>query len=640
MSLLTASELSKAYGAQDVFRGVSLAVHERDRIALVGPNGVGKTTLLRLLAGLDTTDAGAVHRARGLSIGYLPQEVIFSTSKGSQLALSVWDNCLAAFGGLLKLEREMRDLEALMAAEGGSPSVLSRYGEVQEAFERQGGYTYRAELQRVLFGLGFDEPEFDRSLEGLSGGERTRAMLARLLLESPKILLLDEPTNHLDIQAIEWLESWLSDYAGAVLVVSHDRYFLDETVRQIWELTTNGIEVYRGNYSAYTQQREERMVRRQKEFQSQQEFIEREREYIRRNIAGQNTRQAQGRRKRLERFMRDDAIDVLRAGRTVRIDFEAGSRSGDRVIETHDLAVGYADGEGYLFEIPDLLLLRGECAAIMGPNGAGKTTFLKTLMGELEPLRGEIKLGAGVQVGYFAQAHEDLDAGRSALEEILSASPGMPISEARGLLALFLFTGDDVYKRVESLSGGERGRLALAKLSQGGANLLLLDEPTNHLDLPSQEILQSALADFPGTILLVSHDRYLIEALGTQVWAISPNQKRLQVYGQGYSEYLAARAEGSGAKKPAVDRSSRGPGLPSKTQGEGREKALEELHRLEVQITELERSMEDLADEMSSAGADVERVRRLGEQYTLHEKALASALTKWEALARQAGDEG
>lgn len=640
MPLLTASELSKAYGAQDIFQGVSLAVHERDRIALVGPNGIGKTTILRIMAGLETPDTGVVHRARGLSIGYLPQEVIFSDSRQAELAQSVWEYGLGAFAGLLDLEEELRDLEGLMAKGGGSPSVLSHYGEVQAAFELQGGYTYRAELQRVLFGLGFDESEFKRALNGLSGGERTRAMLARLLLEAPAMLLMDEPTNHLDIQAIEWLEGWLREYRGAAVVVSHDRYFLDESARRVWELTARGIEDYRGNYSDYVRQREERIQRRQKEFRSQQEFIERERDYIRRNIAGQNTRQAQGRRKRLQRFLRDDAIDAPRASESVRIDFGAGDRSGDRVIETRDLAVGYADGEGFLFEIPDLLLLRGECAAIIGPNGAGKTTFLKTLMGELEPLRGEIKLGAGVQVGYFAQAHEDLDVGRSALEEILSASPGMPISEARGLLALFLFTGDEVYKRVESLSGGERGRLALAKLSQGGANLLLLDEPTNHLDLPSQEILQSALADFPGTILLVSHDRYLIEALGTQVWAISPNQKRLEVYGQGYAEYLATRAEGTGAKKAAVDRPSRGPAHPSKRRGEGGQKAHDELRRLEAQITELERSMEDLAEEMSVAGADVERVRRLGEQYTLHEKALASALTKWEALARQAGEEG
>jgi ATP-binding cassette subfamily F protein 3 len=640
MSLLTASDLSKAYGAQDVFQGVSLAVHDRDRIALVGPNGVGTTTLLRMLMGLETADSGEIHRARGLSMGYLPQEVIFSDSKRAELAQSVWAYCQGAFAGLLDLERELRDLEALMAKGGGSPRVLSRYGTAQEAFEHQGGYTYRAQLQRVLSGLGFDESEFGRALKGFSGGERTRAMLARLLLEAPGMLLLDEPTNHLDMQAIEWLETWLREYPGAAVVVSHDRYFLDQSAQRIWELTAYGIEDFRGNYSAYVLQREERTQRRQRELQSQREFIEREREYIRRNIAGQNTRQAQGRRKRLERFMRDDAIQAPLAGRSVRIDFDAGDRSGDRVIETHNLAVGYADGEGYLFEIPDLLLLRGECAAIIGPNGAGKTTFLKTLMGELQPLRGEINLGAGVQVGYFAQAHEDLDASRSALDEILSVAPGMLISKARSLLALFLFTGDEVHKRVESLSGGERGRLALAKLSQAGANLLLLDEPTNHLDLPSQEILQAALADFPGTILLVSHDRYLIEGLATQVWAISPNQKRLQVYGQGYQAYLAARAEETGARKADSSRARGRRARPSASRREAGRRPDDELGQLEAQIAELESAMQDLGARLSAAGVDMERVRRLGKQYALHERALTSALARWEELARELGEEG
>src|SRR5690606_24596951 len=446
-----------------------------------------------------------VMHAGGLEIGFLPQQVTMALSGDRTL----WDEMLTAFADLLAQEARLRELADQLAENPTSEALIEKYGVAQQRFELDGGYDYETRIKQVLTGLGFDEGDYQRPVEQLSGGQKTRALLARLLLEDPDLLILDEPTNHLDIGAIEWLESYLKGFAGALLVVSHDRYFMDSLVQHVWELIFGRLEVYRGNYSAYVQQREERHARLLKEYERQQEFIEKEEDYIRRNIAGQNTRQAQGRRKRLERFLADEALTRPREMHTLRLNLQAKRRSGDKVLMTHNLVVGYHDDRVPLFEAPDITLYRGECAALIGPNGAGKSTFLKTILGQLEPLSGEARLGASVEIGYFAQAHEELDPANSVLDEILKVKY-MPTGEARNYLAAFLFTGDDVFKPISALSGGERGRVALAKLALSGANLLLLDEPTNHLDIPSQEILEAVLADYNGTILLISHDRYLI----------------------------------------------------------------------------------------------------------------------------------
>ncbi|MBZ0286682.1 MAG: ATP-binding cassette domain-containing protein, partial [Anaerolineae bacterium] len=334
--------------------------------------------------------------------------------------------------------------------------------------------------------------------------------------------MLDEPTNHLDIQAVEWLEGFLKTFPGAVLAVSHDRYFMDAFAQTIWEMDFGAVEVYRGNYSHYVQQRDERYDRRMKEYEAQQEFLAKEEEYIRRNMAGQNTRQAKGRLKRLETMRKNGRfVNRPRQRKTMYLKLGRAMRSGDKVLMTRGLAVGYPDADAPLLTVPDITLYRGEVAALIGPNGVGKSTFLKTIIEHLTPLAGEVKVGAAVKVGYFAQAHELLNAKNSVMDEVLTIKP-MPISEARNYLAQFLFVGDDVFRPVETLSGGERGRVALAKLALSGSNFLILDEPTNHLDIDSQEILQSVLDHFNGTILLVSHDRYLIDALASQIWAASP----------------------------------------------------------------------------------------------------------------------
>jgi ATP-binding cassette subfamily F protein 3 len=627
MSLISATDLAKSYGTEDIFTNVSASIPHQARIALVGPNGVGKTTLLRLLIGDERPDRGFVQRARNVRIGFLPQEAVdvLQAGAGSQ---ALWELCLEAFGELRAQEAELAHLEAAMGDPHQAEQAMARYGPLQEAFERAGGYTYPSRARQVLNGLGFTADEYARPLRRLSGGERTRAHLASLLLQDPDLLVLDEPTNHLDIQAMEWLESWLRDWPGAALLVSHDRYFLDRVADTVWELSPASLEVYRGNYTAYVHQREARLSHQLDRHRAQQEHVRREQEYIRRNIAGQNTRQARGRRKRLERFLQDEAVDRPHESRAVHIDFGQAQRSGNLVLETDGLAIGFSDSARPLFRIPDLTLLRGECAALVGPNGAGKTTFLRTLLAEIEPYEGRVRLGAGLRMGYFAQAHASLDPERTILEEVLAASPDLKPGEARALLGQYLFSGETVFKKVAVLSGGERGRLALVKLVLEGANLLLLDEPTTHLDLPSQEILEQALAAFPGTILLVSHDRYLIDALATQIWAVSPQEQALTAIEGGYAEYeQAQRAVES--RRAAVRRE------PRARSPDTRKASAAEIEATETRIAELEGVLQELATGIEHAGADIGRVRDLGLRFAEIEREMQDWLTRWESLVDQ-----
>ncbi len=626
MSLITASNLAKEFGPDEIFGGVSVDIPRGARIALVGANGAGKTTLLNLLVGLDAPSAGTISRARSVRVGFLPQRPELAGIH------SLWQEMMSAFSDLRAQEAELRRLEHDLADPNKHDAAFAAYGELQEKFELAGGYTYEQRTRRVLHGLGFAPEDYNRPLTQLSGGQKTRALLGRLLLEAPDLLALDEPTNHLDIEAIEWLEGFLSDFEGAVLVVSHDRYFMDAVARTIWELDFGTLELYRGNYSHYVRQREERHERLIKEYEAQQEFIAKEEEYIRRNLAGQNTKQAQGRRTRLERLKRDFLIRRPRTHRNMNLRMNASFRSGDKVLETKNLAVGYPDDDEPLFRAPNIVLRRGEIAALIGPNGAGKSTFVKTIIGQLAPLSGEIKLGASVQIGYFAQAHELLNEDNSILDEILSVKE-MGLTETRSYLGQFLFQGDDVFRSVRTLSGGERGRVALAKLALAGANFLLLDEPTNHLDIDSQEILQNVLNDFGGTILLVSHDRYLINALATQIWAVSPG--RLDVFNGTYSEYVAARqraVDAIDANRPKNNVSA--PKAAEKKHGLNPRQLEQRVAELEALIPRLEAQIEDISAEISaaSANADTKRVRALGEAYTRAEAELRSTMEEWERL--------
>jgi ATP-binding cassette, subfamily F, member 3 len=634
MSVLTAHNLTKYYGADEIFTGISVEIPQRARIALVGPNGTGKTTLLNLLAGIDTPTEGDIASARGLRTGFLPQRPELAGKH------SLWQEQLRAFDELRAVEAELNRLEHAMADPATYDEALKAYGPLQESFELRGGYTYESRIRMVLRGVGFEEDDFNMPLPHLSGGQRTRALLARLLLDAPDLLILDEPTNHLDIDAIEWLERFLKDFPGAIVAVSHDRYFMDVFAAVIWELEHGMLEVYRGNYSHYVRQREERHERLLKEYESQQEFIAKEQDYIRKHMGSRWTAQAKGRLKKLETMKKRGKIIERPRGprREMNLRIQAAMRSGDKVLMTKKLSVGYADGDEPLFDVPDITLYRGETAALIGPNGVGKTTFLKTAIGELEPLSGQVNIGASVQVGYFAQAHERLNPEYTLIDEITAVKP-MPISEARNYLAGFLFTGDDVFRTVATLSGGERGRLALAKLSLSGANLLLLDEPTNHLDIDSQEVLQTVLDDFNGTILLVSHDRYLIDALATQIWAASPGE--LIVFEGGYREYLAERNRRAEEERAPTGKAANAGSSGGDARSDGKKHGLnpfqlqKRLEEVEAHITELESRLEALHAAISEASAagDAKKVSDLGAEYTRTEADLHITLEEWETLA-------
>ncbi len=656
MSLLQVNNLAKSYGGRDLFSNVTFSLPHRARYGLVGPNGIGKTTLLRILAGEEEASAGEIQRTRNLRLGYLPQEADFRSDK------SLWEVCQEAFSPLLSQQDELQRIEQALA-HSSDPELLRRYARLQETFERQGGYTWETRLRQVLHGLGFREPEYSLPLYRLSGGQRTRAYLARLLLSNPDLLLLDEPTNHLDISAVEWLENYLSHWEGAALIVSHDRYFLDQTCQAILELSPQGITFYRGNYSAYVRQRQERLARQEELYLRAREHLLKEIEYIRRNIAGQNVQQAKGRLRRLTRYLQaieqvgleaalasdwsqlevqtsTSAFSLEEAERRVRdlrpprppeallrLQLRPSARSGDIVLRTCNLRVGYPDRP--LFEVPDLVLRRGECVALIGPNGAGKSTFLKTILGEMPPLSGEVVLGASLRVGYFAQAHEGLDPSRTVLDELLSIAPGMLPAAARQYLAKYLFTDEEVFKPIRMLSGGERSRLALAKLTLEQPNLLLLDEPTNHLDIPSQEALQQALTAYEGTILLVSHDRYLIDALATQVWEIDPQELRLSVFQGSYSQ-MKERQKASTAEPKKLSTPSRRIFSADRFSAEARRRA-QEMKRLEIEIAKLEERLRLLTAALESPPPDPQQVARLGEEYNRLQAELDACWEAWAA---------
>ncbi|MEM7344914.1 MAG: ABC-F family ATP-binding cassette domain-containing protein, partial [Chloroflexota bacterium] len=453
-----------------------------------------------------------------------------------------------------------------------------------------------------------------------------------LLLEAPDLLLLDEPTNHLDLASIEWLEGYLQRWPNPIIVVSHDRYFLDKVVSQVWELSFGTLETYRGNFSHYMAQRAERLERRQKEYEAQRKFIEKEEEFIRRNLAGQRTREAQGRRKRLERL---EKLDRVRHHKTIHLPLQTTLRSGDLVVATHDLVVGYP-GHPSLFSCPDLEIKREQRVALLGPNGSGKTSFLKTVLNELHPQSGSVRFGSGVEVGYFAQTHASLDLEATILDELLSVK-NLPIGEARNYLGAFLFSGDDVFKPIKSLSGGERSRVAMAKLTLMGANFLILDEPTNHLDIASQEILEGVLSGFEGTILLVSHDRYFVDALATWVWTLEPETKSVTVTKGNYQEYLAwrgAQLNQSTVNEAKVSSDSQKTRIQTKAEKREAQKIAKQMAEIEKVIEATEAKLDELAQQLerASQAQDFEQLQTLGLDYQTTETKLETLLTEWAAM--------
>ncbi len=628
MSILTTHNLSKSYGAQDVFQSVSLSIPHQAKIALVGANGSGKTTILRLLADLETPTTGEIHKAKGLRVGYLPQQADF-TSHGT-----LWEAMLGAFSELLAHSDELRALEAAMAAGEACERSMERYGRLLESFELAGGYTYEQRIDQVLAGLGFAETDYQRRLETFSGGERTRALLAYQLLDSPNLLLLDEPTNHLDIAGIEWLERYLSAWDGAMVIVAHDRTFLDTVANRVWELRFGRVTHYRGNYSAYTEQRIERVARQQAEYERQQEFIAKTEDFIARHIAGQRTREAQGRLKRLERLER---LERPKEYRPMHLSLgEEVTRSGDLVLGLYDVEIGHG-ADAPLCRIDKVEVHRGERVALVGPNGSGKTTLVRTILGELTPLQGQVRTGANVHPACFVQGHADLDPEKTRLETILDAER-LAISEARDMLGSYRFSEDDVFKQVGDLSGGEQARVALALLALKGANFLILDEPTNHLDIPSQEVLHDVLASFTGTLLFVSHDRYLVEKLGDRVWTIEDGE--LWDFPYGYDDYRKWRTERDGASQESEDaqtrKTERQKALAAQRAAE-REIArrIQRQAELEETIDELEARLSHLETELTQASERqaIAEVHSLGLEHSEIQNALDQAIAAWTEVA-------
>jgi len=639
MSILLGQRLGKYYGAQDVFANVEFSIARGDKIGLVGPNGAGKTTLLRIILGLEEPTEGSVHRARGLRLGYLPQRPDFPSQQ------TLMSEMLSIFASLRAQQHALQALAEELAVAKDPNALMERYAEAVQRFELAGGYTYENRIRRVLSGLGFGPEVYDWPIATLSGGQVTRALLARLLLQEPELLILDEPTNYLDLEALGWLESYLQEWPHSLLIVSHDRYFLDRVASRVWELNHGSLETYRGNYSSYVEQRRSRMERRQREYEEQQEQIAKTEEFIRRYKAGQRSKEARGRETRLQRLER---IEPPRPNRQLRLRMSTTLRAGDNVLMSDEALIGFPNAptgsagdsaetqRQALFDTGKFLILRGHRVALLGPNGSGKTTFLRTVLRQIEPLAGRVRVGASVRLGYLPQTQDWLDPSKTVLEQILASGDLKP-DQARHLLGRFLFSGDEVNKSISALSGGELSRLALAVLTMKGANFLLLDEPTTHLDVESQEVLQDVLLNFNGTILLVSHDRYLVDALATHVWVIQDGQMR-QHEGN-YSSYLAELEREQTQKRESDHRPSpRARDEQRRLEHQAERAARKQVERtsaLEAEIQRIERELSSMTGliNLASSNQDLPRLRSLTSEYQRLEVALAERMKEWEQLA-------
>jgi ATP-binding cassette subfamily F protein 3 len=654
MSIAVVSALAKSYGADQIFSGASFRIEQDDRIGLVGANGSGKSTLLLLLAGLLTPDAGSLTLAAGTRVGYLPQDADLTPERSLQ------DELLSVFADVRAWETELADLAAqmadaeLLARPDSYAAVMAHYAELQARFEHAGGYTVEQRVRQVLDGLGFSREQQSAPAAHLSGGQRTRAALGKILLQEPDLLLLDEPTNHLDLDALEWLDGYLSVWPGAFVVVSHDRYFLDRVTARTVEVADRRVQEYPGNYTRYVRLRAERLDRWAKDYAAQQEYIARTEDFIRRYKAGQRSKEARGRQTLLDRMERVERPPVD-AG----LQFSLGAtiQSGEVVLRTEALKAGYAPtdrrlpgptastgqtganmGSGLRVRLGDVEIRRGERIGLIGPNGSGKTTLLRTIVGQLSPLEGRLSLGHNVQVGYYAQTHEGLNPRATILDEVRRVSH---LSEegARTFLGRFLFSGDDVFKAVGELSGGERSRVALAKLTLQGANFLVLDEPTNHLDLPARQVLERLLAAYDGTLVFVSHDRYFVDALATRIWELAGGQ--ITNYDGNYSAYRARLARAAAAAQRARDdRATRagapGARTPAAAAGGGRPPGAERTaDRVEAAIVAAEQRLSDLEAALNTASgaADVARIAALADDYAAEQARLDQLYVEWEERA-------
>ena len=539
MIILQLNGITKYYGAEPILSNIKLEVQSKDRIALVGRNGAGKSTLLKIIAEQLSYDSGEIIKPKGVSIDYMGQDTVLEST------LSIWEEMMTVFAPLKKMEKELRTLETKM----GDPDIFNdsvqyekltkEYDQLQVTFKDLGGYQYEADTRSILHGFRFSNFDYSTPISSLSGGQKTRLALAKLLLTKPDLLILDEPTNHLDIETLAWLEQFLQGYEGAILIVSHDRYFLDKVVNQVYEVTQKTTVKYTGNYSKYLVQKAERYEKELRQYEKQQDEVAKLNDFIQRNIArASTTKRAQSRRKQLDRM---ELINRPNEGeKSASFSFEIERQSGNEVLNLENVSIGY-DEHKYIVQQANLRIKKGESLALVGPNGVGKSTLLKGIVDKLSFKTGTISFGSNVMVGYYDQEQANLTSNKTVLNELWDEYPSKPEKEIRTALGNFLFSGDDVLKIVSTLSGGEKARLALAKLMLQKANFLILDEPTNHLDLDSKQVLENALIDYPGTLLFVSHDRYFINRIANKIAELSP--EGVEEFLGDYDYYVEKKAE-------------------------------------------------------------------------------------------------
>ncbi|EMB80732.1 putative ABC transporter, ATP-binding protein [Streptococcus mutans 11VS1] len=637
MIILQGNKLERSFSGDVLFDNINLQVDEHDRIALVGPNGAGKSTLLKILVGEETATSGEVTLKRDVTLSYLDQNSRFKSDN------TIYDEMLHVFDDLRATERHLRSMEGQMAELVGNDfdKLMADYDRLSESFRQQGGFTYESDIKAILNGFKFDESMWQTKIAELSGGQNTRLALAKMLLEKPELLVLDEPTNHLDIESISWLENYLVNYQGALIIVSHDRYFLDKVATVTLDLTPHSLDRYVGNYSKFMDLKAEKIAMKEKNYEKQQKEIAKLEDFVQRNIVrASTTKRAQARRKQLEKMERLDKPDASK--KSANMTFHVDKASGNEVLKVTNAAIGYDDK--ILAQPIDLDVRKMDALAIVGPNGIGKSTLLKSIMGQIPFIHGSSVYGSNVQVGYYDQTQSNLTASNTVLEELWSAFPRTAEVDIRNRLGAFLFSGDDVKKSVAMLSGGERARLLLAKLSMENNNFLILDEPTNHLDIDSKEVLETALIDFDGTLLFVSHDRYFINRVATKVLEISQNGSTL--YLGDYDYYLEKKAEREAKTEFLQPMQSGSPSssLAAATNYQAQKANQKEERKLKRRIAEIEERLETIEareteiNEAMLTTNDFTQLADLQKELESVQTEQLELLEEWEELSRQLED--
>ena len=632
MIILQANKIERSFAGEVLFDNINLQVDERDRIALVGKNGAGKSTLLKILVGEEEPTSGEINKKKDISLSYLAQDSRFESEN------TIYDEMLHVFDDLRRTETQLRQMELEMGEKSGEDldKLMADYDRLSENFRQAGGFTYEADIRLILNGFKFDESMWHMKIAELSGGQNTRLALAKMLLEKPNLLILDEPTNHLDIETIAWLENYLINYSGALIIVSHDRYFLDKVATVTLDLTKHSLDRYVGNYSRFVELKEQKLATEAKNYEKQQKEIAALEDFVNRNLVrASTTKRAQSRRKQLEKMER---LDKPEAGKkSANMTFQTEKTSGNVVLTVENAAIGY-DGE-ILSEPINLDLRKMNAVAIVGPNGIGKSTFIKSIVDQIPFIKGERRFGANVDVGYYDQTQSKLTPSNTVLDELWNDFKLTPEVEIRNRLGAFLFSGDDVKKSVGMLSGGEKARLLLAKLSMENNNFLILDEPTNHLDIDSKEVLENALIDFDGTLLFVSHDRYFINRVATHVLELSENGSTLYLgdydyYVEKKAEIEVSQIEDASTSNQAKEASPANDYQAQKESQKEARKLMRQIESLEAEIEELETQSQAISEKMLETN-DAEKLMEFQTELDKISHRQEEAMLEWEELSEQ-----